>query len=389
MLPMGRFSAVACGGPGARFGRRRSGGDRDDHRQEPGQWNRGFWRAAVNQAAGAPGRPSFARLLRELRQSRGLTMEELAEASGVSGRAIGDMERGRSLRPHRGTVAALAQGLRLDEAAHDGLLAAARAARPAAKTSLSAKASPYTLPRGVQDFVGRHAELAVLRALAQRAVDETEPQEQGRRTAAPPVTVVFGAPGSGKTTLAVRLAEEFVSSLPDGGFLLDMRGLEEQPLSAEEAVLRLLGAWDVQVAQLSAEERLALYHVTTAGMRAVLVLDNAGSEAQVRPLLPREGGVMVVVTSRRTLAGLEGVQRVELGPLTEQESTSLLRAVVSDGRVDAEPAAARSVTELCGHLPLALRVAANWAATRTNCSLQRLANRLADEERRLDVAQRR
>lgn len=246
----------------------------------------------MNQVAGAPGRSSFGRLLRELRQSRGLTMEELAEASGVSARAIGDMERGRSLRPHRGTVTALAQGLRLDEAAHDGLLAAARAARPAAKTSLAAKASPYTLPKGVGDFVGRHAELAVLRALAQRAAEETEPQEQGRRAAAPPVAVVFGAPGSGKTTLAVRLAEEFAPSFPDGAYLLDMRGLEEQPLPADEAVVRLVGAWgmgDLEVAQLSAEERLARYHAGMAGLRAVLVLDNAGSEAQVRPLLPREG----------------------------------------------------------------------------------------------------
>ncbi|MGW6902164.1 helix-turn-helix domain-containing protein [Streptomyces sp. NPDC054919] len=101
----------------------------------------------MNQVAGAPGRSSFGRLLRELRQSRGLTMEELAEASGVSGRATGDMERGRSLRPHRGAVTALAQGLRLDEAAHDGLLAAARAARPATKTSLGAKAWPCAWPR--------------------------------------------------------------------------------------------------------------------------------------------------------------------------------------------------------------------------------------------------
>lgn len=339
----------------------------------------------MNQVARVPGGSSFGGLLRELRHDRGLTMEELAEASGVSGRAIGDMERGRSLRPHRGTVTALAQGLRLDEAAHDELLAAARVARPAAKASPSVRSTPCALPRAVRDFVGRHAELAELRALAQRTADEQDPEEQGRRATAPPVAVVFGAPGSGKTTLAVRLAEEFASSYPDGGFLLDMRGLEEQPLSVEEAVLRLLGAWDVQAAQLSAEERMALYHATTAGLRAVLVLDNVGSEAQVRPLLPREGGVLVVVTSRMTLAGLEGVRRVELGPLTEQESTSLLRAVVSDGRVDAELAAARSVTELCGHLPLALRVAANWAATRTNWSLRRLAGRLADEDRRLDM----
>ncbi|WP_203947426.1 XRE family transcriptional regulator [Planotetraspora thailandica] len=326
-------------------------------------------------------------MLRELRQARGLTLEELAEASGVSGRAIGDMERGRSLRPHRGTVAALAQGLQLDEGMRAELLTAARGARPCAKPVESLKASPHTLPRGVRDFVGRHAELAKLRALVQPPPEDTAVQGQGRIAVAPPVAVLFGAPGSGKTTLAVRLAEECAPSLADGAFLLDMRGLDAQPLSAEEAALRLLGAWgvaDLEAARLSAEERLTRYHTIAAGLRTVLILDNAGSEAQVRPLLPREGRLMVVVTSRRTLAGLEGVQRVELSALTQQESASLLRAVVGAGRVDAEPEAARSVTELCGGLPLALRVAANWAATRTNWSLQRLAARLIDEDRRLD-----
>ncbi|MDH6117912.1 transcriptional regulator with XRE-family HTH domain/tetratricopeptide (TPR) repeat protein [Kitasatospora sp. GAS204A] len=329
----------------------------------------------------------FGRLLRELRQDRGLTIEELAEASGVSGRAIGDMERGRSLRPRRGTVTALVQGLRLDEAAHAELLSVARAGRPGAEPVAAVKASPYTLPRGVRDFVGRHAELAVLRALAQRPAEDGARPGSGWDAPAPPVAVVFGAPGSGKSTLAVRLAEELAPGLADGAFLLDMRGLDAQPLSAQEAALRLLGAWgadELELVRLSPQERLARYHATAAGLRGILVLDDAGSESQVRPLLPREGSLLVVVTSRRTLAGLEGVQRVELGALTQQESTSLLRAVVGAGRVDAEPEAARSVTESCGHLPLALRVAANWAATRTNWSLQRLATRLTDEDRRLD-----
>lgn len=342
---------------------------------------------AVSVVEGGSG-AGFGLLLRELRQSRRLTIEELAEASGVSGRAIGDMERGRSLRPHRGTVTALGQGLRLDEAAHAELLAAARAARPGVKPAVSVNASPYTLPRGVRDFVGRHTELATLRALAHEGAEDTGPEEQGSRSPALPAAVVFGPPGSGKSTLAIRLAEELAPSFPDGTFLLDMQGLDPQPLPVEQAVLRLLGAWgvgDAELARHSAEERLARYYAITARLRAVLVLDNAGSEAQVRPLLPREGPLLVVVTSRRTLGGLEGVRRVELGALTEQESASLLRAVVGAGRVDAEPAAARSVTELCGHLPLALRVAANWAATRTNWSLQRLADRLADEERRLDA----
>ncbi|MBO1331417.1 helix-turn-helix domain-containing protein [Streptomyces sp. VRA16 Mangrove soil] len=325
----------------------------------------------------------FGRMLRALRQERRLTIEELAEASGVSGRAIGDMERGRSRRPHRGTVTALAQGLRLGQAAHTELLNAARAARVGAQSPQPVKAVPFALPRGVRDFVGRGRELTTLRTLAQEAA-----QEPREGTSAPPVAVVSGPPGSGKTTLAVRLAEELGPVSPDGTFLVDMRGLEAQPLTTEETVLRLLAAWGVgdgELSQHGAEEHLARYHAVAAGLRAVLVLDNAADEAQIRPLLPREGRLLVVVTSRRTLAGLEGVRRVELGALSDAESAALLRAVLGAGRVDAEPVAADTVTELCGHLPLALRVAANWAATRSNWSLRRLADRLADEERRLDA----
>ncbi|MEU5374629.1 MULTISPECIES: helix-turn-helix domain-containing protein [unclassified Streptomyces] len=334
------------------------------------------------------GGTQFGRLLRELRHSRRLTIEELAESSGISGRAIGDMERGRSLRPHRGTVTALGQGLQLDDAGHAELLAAARAARPGPSPAVPAAVSPYALPRGARDFVGRHRELAHLRTVVALAAANGGAAERATHPLAPPVVVVCGAPGSGKTTLALRLAEESASVFPDGAFLLDMQGLDDQPLSAEQAVVRLLDAWGVDDADLaphSAEECLARYRTITSRLRAVLVLDNAGSEAQIRPLLPREGRLLVVVTSRRTLAGLEGVQRAELGALDDKESVSLLRAVVGAARVDAEPEAARSVTELCGHLPLALRVAANWVATRTNWSLQRLADRLADEDRRLDA----
>jgi transcriptional regulator with XRE-family HTH domain len=182
--------------------------------------------------------------LRELRQNRRLTIEELAEASGVSGRAIGDMERGRSRRPHRGTITALSQGLDLDEATHAHLLAAARAARPGAQPAEFVKASPYTLPRGVRDFVGREAELTALRALA-REVTEGGTARTPFPTA-PPAAVVSGSPGSGKTTLAVRLAEEpGASGCPDGAFLVDMRGLDERPLPAGQVVSGLLGSWGV------------------------------------------------------------------------------------------------------------------------------------------------
>ncbi|MGW2478186.1 helix-turn-helix domain-containing protein [Streptomyces sp. NPDC001665] len=327
---------------------------------------------------------SLGMLVRRLRLARALTIEELAEASGVSVRAIGDMERGRSIRPRRGTVAALTQGLGLGEAEAEEFLAAARAERAEGTAPIAAPAEPgyAPLPRGIRDFVGRDEEMKLLGGLVAGTVGS------GAAPPLPPVAVVSGVPGSGKTTLAVHLVEEWRASFPDGAFFLDLRGLEDRLPTADETVVRLLNAWGVdeaRVSRLTGEERLALYQATAAGLRAILILDNAGHEAQVRALLPSEGRMLVVVTSRRPLAGLSGVRRLELGVLAEAESTALLRAVMDDGRVDAEPASAARVTELCGHLPLALRVAANWAATRSGWSLGRLAERLADEDRRVDA----
>lgn len=158
----------------------------------------------------------FGRVLRELRQSRGLTLEELAEASGVSARAIGDMERGRSLRPRRGTIAALAQGLELDESRSATLLSVARAAGGAGKPAGTA-ASPYAVPRSVPDFVGRHAELDTLRSLTKRSFNASMATDHEGPVLAPPVCVVFGTPGSGKSTLAMRLASECREVFTDGG----------------------------------------------------------------------------------------------------------------------------------------------------------------------------
>lgn len=327
------------------------------------------------------GSGGFGSLLRELRSLRGLTIEELAEASGISGRAIGDMERGRTLRPQRGTVTALAQGLALDEQARAELLALARSDRAGARAPTAGTAAPQALPRGVRDFVGREREVASLRRLAAPVLSGVGAE------GAPPAAVVSGAPGSGKTTMAVRVAEDLSRNLSDGAFLVDMRGLDLRPVTASEAASRMLRAWgvdDLELARLTAEQRLARYQDLAAATQAVLVLDNVSAEEQVRALLPREGRLLVLVTSRNTLADLEGVNRVELAVLAPGDSVALLRGVVGAARVDAEPQAADEVAELCGHLPLALRIAANWAATRTNWSLQRLVARLIDEDRRLD-----
>ncbi|MGW0809543.1 helix-turn-helix domain-containing protein, partial [Nonomuraea sp. NPDC002799] len=140
---------------------------------------------------------SFGALLRSLRQAVGLTIEELSHASGVSVRAIGDMERGVSRGPQRRTVQALAEALRLDDEQGAELAEAAKAGRPRPGGPVPEPLRLYELPRGLGDFVGRAAELELLCRLG-RAASADGPT---------PVVVVHGQAGLGKTACAVRAAE--------------------------------------------------------------------------------------------------------------------------------------------------------------------------------------
>lgn len=320
-------------------------------------------------------RAAFGALLRELRLSASQTIEGLAEASGVSVRGIGDLERGRRAAPQRRTVAALADGLGLDEALRERLLTAARAGRPRGYSPAGVRA----FPRGVDDFVGRGRELARLALLA------------GREAAVQPVAVaVSGAPGAGKTTLALHAARDLADLFPDGQLVLDLRGTHDDRPGPGELVLSVLRALQVSdrdLAQAGPEGHGALYRQLLAERRCLLILDDARDEGQVRPLLPAAGASMVVVTSRRMLTGLDSVHRLPLGELHPTEAAELLAALVGAERAAADPGALAEVAARCGHLPLALRVAGNWLATRSGWTVRRLADRLADEERRLHALQ--
>ncbi|KPI30629.1 NB-ARC domain protein [Actinobacteria bacterium OV320] len=316
---------------------------------------------------------AFGALLREFRLAASQTIEGLAEASGVSVRGIGDLERGRRAAPQRRTVAALADGLGLAEAPRERLLTAARAGRDGGYRPVGVRA----FPRGVDDFVGREGELARLAALAEREA-----------VAQPVVVAVSGPPGTGKTTLALHAARRLADRFPDGQLVLDLRGTDDDPPGPAELVLRVLKALQVSdrdLAQAGPQGHPELYRQLLAERRCLLVLDNARDEGQVRPLLPAAGAGMVVVTSRRMLTGLDSVHRLPLGELDPGAAAELLTSLVGADRADADPAALRAVAERCGHLPLALRVAGNWLATRTGWSVRRLADRLAVEERRLDA----
>ncbi|WP_399886269.1 ATP-binding protein [Streptomyces sp. BBFR51] len=326
---------------------------------------------------------TFGTLLRELRLAASLTIEGLAETSGVSVRGIGDLERGRRAAPQRRTVAALADGLGLAEAERERLLAAARTGRATGYSPAGVR----SFPRGIDDFIGRQHEIKQLTDLARRTAAGSggdDPQSP----AGPTVVVISGPPGAGKTTLALQAAQEMADAFPDGQLLVDLRGMADDPPGPAELVLGVLKALQVadrDLARVGPGGHPELYRQVLADHRCLLVLDNARDETQVRPLLPSAGTGLVLVTSRRMLTGLDSVRRLPLGELDPHEATALLTGLVGADRAGAHPAAVAEVAERCGHLPLALRVAGNWLATRTGWSVRQLADRLAHEDRRLNV----
>ncbi|WP_316520075.1 helix-turn-helix domain-containing protein [Kitasatospora brasiliensis] len=299
-------------------------------------------------------------MLRGHRHSAGLTLEELAQRSGVSARAIGDMERGRSKVPQARTVEALALALGLDEADTAELRTSARANR-----RLGAGPSPNLcgLPPEVPDFVGRDEESAWL-------------------TGAPAgIAVLSGAPGLGKTALAVHAARQSSERYPDGCFFLDLRGLDATPVAPDRALRRLLRALGVREEEIprDGDECRSLYQHLVRDWRALVLLDNAADEAQLRPLLPGAGRAAVWVTSRRALTGIEHARRLTVRPLHAAHAVDLLGSITGLPR----DAVLGEIAERCGRFPLALRIAGNRLLSRPDRTARDLADQLAAEDLRL------
>jgi tetratricopeptide (TPR) repeat protein/transcriptional regulator with XRE-family HTH domain len=335
-----------------------------------------------------PGRgqpEGFGPLLRRVRRAAGLTQEELATAAGLSVRAVSDTERGVS-RPYRRTTGLLTEALGLAGADRDGFTRAASGAAPGGDPvpgggQTAAQRGPWQLPAVVVDFTGRSAELKTLTGLL----------DQGER---PPgtvlITAIDGTAGVGKTALAVHWARQITGRFPDGQLYVNLRGYDPgQPLPPTDALAGFLRALGVpgQGIPADTEERAARYRGLLAGRRMLVLLDNAASAEQVRPLLPATPDCVAVVTSRDTLAGLvarDGARRLDLDLLSPADAAVLLTTLIGD-RAAADPAATAALATACARLPLALRIAAEFAATRLNVSLADLTAELTDEHRRLDL----
>ncbi len=173
---------------------------------------------------------------------------------------------------------------------------------------------------------------------------------------------------------------------------MNLRGFDPDhpPLAPGDVLARFERALGADPSQLPADpdELAAMYRSQLSGRRVLVVLDNAASAEQVRPLLPGTAGCLALVTSRNRLSGLvalDGAQRLTLDMLPPGEAIALIARTAGDERAAADPAATRRLAELCGRLPLALRITADRAAAHPHLSMADLADELATERDRLDV----
>jgi DNA-binding SARP family transcriptional activator len=215
---------------------------------------------------------------------------------------------------------------------------------------------PGQLPPDLGRLVGRRHELSQLCGSLSSGSVQTR------------LVVVTGAPGTGKTALAVHAAHRIRDSFPDGQLYVDLQGHSlDEPLPTTVVIQRFLRALGVFASEIPDEpvEQVDLYRSVLAERRVLVVLDNAASAQQVRPLLPGGSRCSSLVTSRNVMHGLvvAGGEVLALGPLSDGESREMLVDMVGLGRVAAEPHASAALARSCGHLPLALRIAgANLAA---------------------------
>ena len=200
------------------------------------------------------------------------------------------------------------------------------------------------------------------------------------------VAVVAGTPGLGKSTFAIHAAHRLRPDFPDGQLFVSLRGGSDHPVPPDEVLARFLRDLGVDGARVpvDVEERAAMYRTRLAERRMLIVLDDARDAAQVRPLLPGTGSCAVIVSSRHRLSDLAGSRLIDLDVLDDGEAAELFTRIIGGERAEAEPGPVHDVLGVCAGLPLAIRIAGARLAARRTWTVRTLADRLADQRRRMD-----
>ncbi|MFG2040774.1 NB-ARC domain-containing protein [Dactylosporangium sp. NPDC048998] len=231
-------------------------------------------------------------------------------------------------------------------------------------------AAPAELP-AARPLFGREREVAEIGRLLQQEA---------------PVILLAAAPGSGKTSLALRVAQDVRSRFPGGQLFAALLGASAEPVAAEAVLARFLGALGVpEDERRGGTAALAARFRSAVADRAVLVvLDDARDAAQVMPLLPGGTRCATIVTSRRQLASVPGGRPVAIGALDDDAALALLAETAGDERIDSDPEGAKALVAVGGGLPLAVRIIGGRLRARAQWTPSALAERLKDDRRRLD-----
>lgn len=324
-------------------------------------------------------RKELARDLDELRRSVGLSFRELARRAGHPVSTVHDALRGQRF-PRLDTVLAVVRvcGGEDDEWRRRWIAASAED-EPREPSRPATELTPAQLPADIATFTGRSAEL------------DRIAQWQAAGAA---LIVATGPAGVGKTALAVRAAHRLAHRYPDGQLFVDLSGFTpamtpSTPKQSLAKMLRVLGVPD-QDMPAELDERAALFRSRVTGLRLLIVLDNARSPDQIRALLPGASRSLVLATSRLVLSGLTAVndaKLVSVPRLADAEAATLLHNVVGD-RFLADPAATTRLVNLCGGLPLALRISAAHLAGQPRLTVPELVGQLTSGDRlaELEVA---
>lgn len=319
---------------------------------------------------------TFGELLRSSRDNARLTQEALAQRTGLSVRAIRNLEGGRTLCPRHETVGLLVRALGLEGAAANHLWQLARpptvGTRPDTPTEWPVLAGsrlvgpPRQLPPAARHFVGRDLHLRQLEWFAGSEVTQ----------GAARILILSGPPGMGKTGLGVYWGHLSRHRFPDGQLYANLGGERGGPSRVKEVLPAFLRAFGVapEAVPMRTIEESALFRTLVADLRTLILLDDVFCAEQVRPLLPATGRSVVVVTSRQQLCPLvanDDAYPIHLGPLAHAAAVQLLRALIGP-RAMTDPASTERLASRCGGVPRALRAVAEYAVSNPSKPLRSL-----------------